>query len=231
VGEISERQDANDWTELEQGFFAAAPPDIAVEPPPAATFDDLSDDVFPRTPARKRAQRTVRHEDVPSTNRVGQAVLASGRIVGSAVGGAVRAAGHVVVWSTVQVFVEARRLAPVSRLTPQAVRRGFRALSERIAPEMPERPDAKTLAAGIAALLVVFGISASVLGSRGPRPVVAAPAPAVSAPAAEAAPAEAAPAPEPALAAARPTMVLPQIEVVGEQPPAKHHRHHRHHRR
>lgn len=235
MGEISERQDANDWTELEQGFFAAAPPDIAVEPPPAATFDDLSDDVFPRAPARKRtrkrAQRTARHEDVPSTNRVGQAVLASGRLVGSAVGGAARAAGHVVVWSTAQVFVKARRLAPVSRLTPQAVRRGFRTLSERIAPEMPERPDAKTLAAGVAALLVVFGVSASVLGSRGPRSVVAAPAPAVSAPAAEAAPAEAAPAPEPAPAAARPTMVLPQMEVVGEQPPAKHHRHHRHHRR
>lgn len=225
MGEISERQDANDWTELEQGFFAAAPPDIAVEPPPAATFDDLCDDVFPRAPARKRARkraRPIRREEFPRATGVGAAMRASGRIVS----GAARAAGHVVVWSTAKVFVKARRFAPLSRLTPQAVRRGLRALSERVAPEMPERPDAKTLAAGIAALLVVFGVSASVLGSRGPRPVVAAPAPTVVAPA-EAAPA---PRPAPAADAARPTMVLPQMEVVAEQPPAKHHRHHRHRR-
>jgi hypothetical protein len=230
VGEISERQDANDWTELEQGFFAAAPPDVAVEPPPAATFDDLSDEVFSRAPARKRTRtrqarrdRLVRHEDVPRATRVGEAVRTSGRILGGAVGGAARAAGRVVVWATARVFVEARRLAPVSRLTPQAVRRGLRALSERVAPEMPERPDAKTLAAGVTALLVVLGISASVLGSRGPRPVAAAPAPAVVAPV-EAAPSHD---PGPPPVAARPTMVLPQLEVVGEQPPAKHRHHHR----
>jgi hypothetical protein len=235
VGEISERQDVNDWTELEQGFFAAAPPDIAVEPPPAATFDDL----FPDAPARKRAKRpksgrrsrgngrTVPDDDIPAASRVSDAVRSAARIVG----GGIRAAAHVVAWSTAQLFVKVRTVAPVSRLIPQAVRSGIGALSARIAPEMPERPDAKTLVAGIAALLVVFGVSASVLGSRGPRPVVAAP---TSAPVpAEAVPAEPAPEvvpPAPVAAAPRPTLVLPQLEVIGQQAPAKYHRHHRHRR-
>jgi hypothetical protein len=157
-------------------------------------------------------------------------VRASARVVGSAA----RAAGHVVAWSVAQLFVKARSLVPVSRLTPQALRRGLGALSARIAPEMPERPDAKTLVAGIAALLVVFGVSASVLGSRGPRPVVEAVAPTAApaevAPVPEPAPAEAAP--TPVAAAPRPTLVLPQLEVVSQPAPARHHHHHRHqHRR
>src|SRR5260221_14424861 len=41
VGELSQTSGASDWTELERRFFAAAPPEVAVQPPPAPSFDDL----------------------------------------------------------------------------------------------------------------------------------------------------------------------------------------------
>src|SRR5260370_1438010 len=41
VGELSQTSGAGDWTELERRFFAAAPPEVAVQPPPAPSFDDL----------------------------------------------------------------------------------------------------------------------------------------------------------------------------------------------
>ena len=36
----------------------------------------------------------------------------------------------------------------------------------RLAKDLPERPDGKTIAAAMAALIVLFGVSATVLGSR-----------------------------------------------------------------
>ena len=76
----------------------------------------------------------------------------------------------------------ARRLAP--RLTAwllvmrKRLEESLDALLSRLARDLPERPDGKTIAVAAVALILVFGVSASVLGSRGPRsaaPSLAAP--------------------------------------------------------
>jgi len=230
VGQLSQRPEASessDWTELERGFFAAAPPDVAVQPAPPPSFDDLG----PVEPTRSRRRKA--------------AVARSAGRWAAATARARRGARH--------LFGAARRLAPsvgatARRLGPSAratIERRIHALAERLAVELPERPDGKTIAGALAALVIVFGVSASVLGSRSAVRVAAAavaPAPAHVALAAppeaqplpEAAPAPAltpapAPAPAPALApapatrASTPTASAPKAHVGAKRHHAKRH--------
>jgi len=191
----------SDWTALEESFFAAAPPEVAVQPPPAASFEDLAPIVSSRP--RRRATR-------PAPSRV----IAKARVVLPRVVAGARGLGAL-----------ALRLVP--RLAPARARleRDLRAFVSRLASELPERPDGKTLAAALAALVVVFGVSARVLGSHSAgTPTLVAVAPAVPPalpPVAKAEPNEPAPeiAPEPAPGA-------PQRSVVR---PSTAHRHPKHH--
>jgi hypothetical protein len=119
------------------------------------------------------------------------------------------------------------RLVP--RLAPARARleRDLRAFASRLSSELPERPDGKTLAAAVAALVIVFGVSAKVLGSRS---AATTPSAAV------------APAPLPQLAKAEPSEPAPELapEPTREEPARSHrshplarpsaaHRHHKHH--
>jgi len=55
VATASERPGFNGWSQLEQSFFESAPPDVAVAPPPAPTFDDLG----PVRPERRKTRRST----------------------------------------------------------------------------------------------------------------------------------------------------------------------------
>jgi hypothetical protein len=104
-----------------------------------------------------------------------------------------------------------RRLGP----TRARLASGAHALLVRVTRDLPERPDGKTIAAALAAIVVVCGLSASVLGSRRvARPLASPETPSVALPAAEAPPPEAAPVPDVARAE-------PVREV---RPAARHHR-------
>jgi hypothetical protein len=163
VGQLSHGSDAdgaNDWTDLERGFFEAAPPEVAIQPPPPASFEDLS----PIVPARARRQAAARKTDSAPGRR---------RDVGSAV-----AAASMRVWASLRVAASlcvaaSRRLAALLRVTPglratrARLQRSLRALLARSAADLPKRPDGKTIVVAMAAMVVVSGLSARVLGSRG----------------------------------------------------------------
>jgi hypothetical protein len=249
VGQLSDRAEGGDWTELEQGFFAAAPPEVAVQPPPPPTFDDLGP-VEPVRP-RRRASSTRLSAGAPSRRPVTRTLSSLGRLARRALAAAGPLGERAWAWSAERARRGARRLtsathrlpaigphlAPSARAAFQRLERGLRPLLSRLASDLPERPDGKTIAGAIAALVVVFGVSASVLGSRSnPRlavaPVVEHAPMAPSAPIANLEPPAAAPsptvapeptvAPDPASAAAPESPKASRTHVVAKPHRPKH---------
>jgi 2-oxoglutarate dehydrogenase E2 component (dihydrolipoamide succinyltransferase) len=231
----SEGGDPSDWTELERGFFAAAPPEVAVQPPPPPSFDDLVPAEAAR-PHRRRAAGVAREVDRRPRNGAPALLRRLARGTAAAAGAAGARAWR---WTeerararTRQLAAAARRTTPLLRASLPRLERLLRALPARIAADLPERPDGKTIAAALAAIVIVCGLSASVLGSRSSARraavAVAAPAPvALAAPpeAAPAAPAEAEPAPEaaPASQPSASAALAPKARVVAKRHHAKHH--------
>jgi hypothetical protein len=126
------------WSELEQGFFAAAPPDVPEPPPEAARFDDL-DPIGPARPDwRVRLRRAAR----------------AGLAAVSAAPGALRPLVRTV----------ARRSEPMlARARLASIR-----VSARLVTTLRSRArDRRMVAAAVAALILVMGISAGVVASRG----------------------------------------------------------------
>jgi len=126
------------WSELEQGFFAAAPPDVPEPPPEAPRFDDL-DPIGPARPDwRVRMRRTA---------RTGWAAV-------SAAPGALRPLVRTV----------ARRSEPmIARARLASIR-----VSARLVTTLRSRaPDRRMVVAAVAALILVMGVSAGVVASRG----------------------------------------------------------------
>jgi hypothetical protein len=168
VGQLSKTSKASakasDWTELELGFFAAAPPDDPVEPVAALTFDDL----LPAEPARarRRAAAPRRQRSVtraPELRPEASGLRAVARRIEAIARPAVTRAWS---WTSTRAAGGARHLEPLLAVPRRHLQPGLVRLWSRIASDLPERPDGKTIVAAMAALLVVFGVSASVLGSR-----------------------------------------------------------------
>ena len=74
----SERPDDRTWDDLEQGFFASAPPDVPEPPPEPARFDDLVSDEPPR-PDRLAAARRALTTAVIATRKSSVRVLSDVR--------------------------------------------------------------------------------------------------------------------------------------------------------
>ncbi len=134
----SDTERSGSWSELEQGFFAAAPPDVAEPPPEAPRFDDL-DPIGPAPPDwRVRLRRTAR----------------TGWTAVSAAPGALRPLVRTV----------ARRSEPMIARARQASIR----VSARLVTTLRSRArDRRMVAAAVAALILVMGVSAGVVASRG----------------------------------------------------------------
>jgi len=199
----SDRSDAADaaWSELEQRFFESAPPDVAVLPPAPPTFDDLA----PIEPAARpsRASRGVHERNTKTAARTRRLALARLRARARAffrrtmerAGALARPAmSHAQRWALQQARASQRRIVPALRSARSASAGALRAVVnhalDRVVVEWAtERPDGKTILAAVAGLIVVFGLSASVLGHaqwtplRAPA-IVVAPAPAAIAAAA-----------------------------------------------
>ena len=126
------------WSELEQGFFATAPPDVPEPPPEPTRFDDL-DPIGPARPDwRVRLRRAAR----------------AGWAAASAAPGALRPLVRAV----------ARRSEPMIARARQASIR----VSARLVTTLRSRArDRRMVAAAVAALIVVMGVSAGVVASRG----------------------------------------------------------------
>jgi hypothetical protein len=154
VAKASDRQGTPGWSQLEQSFFDAAPPDVAVTPPPAPTFDDLG----PSLPERRRSRRDA----PPRQTKAADIALRAAR------------AGATVLTAAILTLV-AR-----TRPTLARARAWVRAALSRVLDELPgERPDGRAVLATVAAIVLLCSLSATVLG-RGHawRGSAAAPAPA-----------------------------------------------------
>jgi len=165
----SDRPNDDAWSDLEHGFFAAAPPDVPEPPPEPMRFDDLEDPAGPPPPPG-RAQLTQIWRAVLEARRVLRLAVRDGyrRGVPAAARAwrrSIQASAQVSVtflrWSIAASATVARRSAPALG----ALRIGAR--------------NHRFMAAGAAALMVVMCISAVVVASRGASPVALAHAPLV----------------------------------------------------
>jgi hypothetical protein len=201
----------SDWTDLEEDFFAAAPPEVAVPPPPAASFDDLAPirperRASPRPRGRAAARLGERTETKPRTRGPKESVsfhagalsfltgalsffIGAGgffrRFVQKAWSIAQPASARAWRWTLARARSGARALGPALATTRTRSKQALRVLAARVANDLPEVPDGKTMLAAMAALIIVLGLSASVLGSRLVHPLappVAAPETAPAAP-------------------------------------------------
>jgi hypothetical protein len=178
VGELSQTSGASDWTELERRFFAAAPPEVAVQPPPAPSFDDLEPAASSaigshrtrRGLARAPRQTSPREHGLAPAGFVQRLAQQLARLARTAWARVQPVSARAWRWTAARVRAEARRLAPslsgTRERTFERAKRGLGVLASRLARDLPERPDGKTIAAAMAALIVLFGVSATVLGSR-----------------------------------------------------------------
>lgn len=76
-------------------------------------------------------------------------------------------------WTLERLSKGARALGPALAATRARSRHALDVLAARAANDLPEVPDGKTILAAMAALIIVLGFSASVLGSRLVHPIAA----------------------------------------------------------
>src|SRR5262245_47725576 len=173
-----------DFDELDQGFFAAAPPDVAEPAPEPMRFDDLD----PIAPARPEPRPFVRRaRDLTSSAR---GALRS--FAGAATRRSMPALRQATRWSAAAGRTSARAVTAAARVGARQARTQILRLIELARNTPRER---RLIAAGVAALVFVTGVSAVVVASRGNgRPTPAAVQPIASGTAGAC---EAPPAPDP----------------------------------
>lgn len=148
----SERTEDAPWDELEQGFFAAAPPDVALPPAEPMRFDDL-DPLPSEIPQQRRADAARRLAAWRTSASVSAA--AAWRRLTPAVGVASVAARR-----------SALRLAAFARIVTRV---GQAQLPRLLAVFRNSSRQTRVLAAGVAALVAVTGVSVASRGSGGSR--------------------------------------------------------------
>ena len=208
------------FSELERDFFEAAPPDVAQPPPEPMRFDDL-DPVAPAQPERRAI--LVRARKVTAKARTAlQSAAGAARDRGVPVFSRVRQRSTALWAATWRASTSAAKVAA----------REGRAQVARVFAMIRNSPrEHRLIAAGVAALIVVTGVSAGVVASRGAGagaghaaapaipPVVASVVPGAceTPPVTEPAPEPAAPEP----VAATPTATADETPALGEPiPPA-----------
>ena len=214
VATTAERPGSSGWSQLEQSFFDTAPPDVAVIPPPAPTFDDLGP-VLPerrkfRRPLKSRAWNPrarrvltrlgavlarvrpllVRLQLVlarlrPALARV-RPLLARVRPISARVLARVRPVSSRVRPALARARAQAdaaardglRRLSAGARRAKETSKPALRAATSRFLDELPgERPNGRTILATLAVIVVLCGLSATVLGRVGRLASTTPPAP------------------------------------------------------
>jgi hypothetical protein len=151
VASDSERTDDSPWDELERGFFAAAPPDVPGPPAEPMRFDDL-DPVAPDVSRHRRTAAFERRLAAWRAKAMASAAIARRRLT-PAVGSA---------------WVASRRSALRFAVFARAVAGAGRARFPRLLAVLGDsQRRTRVLAASVAALVAVTGVSAGVVASRG----------------------------------------------------------------
>jgi hypothetical protein len=171
VAKVNDRPAAGSFSALEQKFFEGAPPEIAVAPPPPPSFDDLDAGL----PERRRVRRTAPRAVAAAPEREGRArawLLRARAAIGSAIAtGLARlrpAAARAWSWGMATARDGWGRLLVAARRTLESARPALSSAFSRFLDGLPgDRPDGRTVLATLAAVVVMCGLSATVLGSRG----------------------------------------------------------------
>jgi len=158
-----DRPDEAPFDELERGFFAAAPPDVAEPPPEPMRFDDL-DPIAPPLPEPRPLVRRAR--DVTSSARGALRNVRSR--AGAAAQRTLPAVARATRWSAAASAAAWRISARAVTAAARVGAREARARTARLIEMARNTPrERRLLAAGIAALVFVTGLSAVVVASRG----------------------------------------------------------------
>ncbi len=151
-----DRSDDAPFDELDQGFFAAAPPEVAEPAPEPMRFDDLD----PIAPARPEPRAFVRR----ARNVTAAARGALRSFAGEAARRGMPALARATRWSAAAGRTSARAVTAAARLGARGARTQILRLIEMARNTPRER---RLIAAGVAALVFVTGVSAVVVASRG----------------------------------------------------------------
>jgi hypothetical protein len=198
-----DRPDDRTWDDVEQGFFASAPPDVPEPPLEPARFDDLVSDE-PQRPDPLAAARRALTTAVVATRRSSVHVLASVRrratpVMARAVPALKRAVPVLkravpVLARAVPVLARARRAAAMRFAATRRIRSVL----------WSWRPDRRSLVIALT-IAVVVGFSGGVIAARGGHPDVRTYAAASAAP-------------PPSLPAVQPTAPLVQPTAPAREP-------------
>jgi len=159
VPDSPERNEDGTWTALEQGFFAAAPPDVPEPPPEPVSFDDLLSPVVRRTRAPWSLQRVLDPAAATKSALLG-VFVGVGRFARRTM---TRAAGH----SATILAVSGRRSRLVLKALCETSARQVRAVRIGLGAALSTRTQCSFQLA-IASLILVSGSSlAFVVSKRG----------------------------------------------------------------
>jgi hypothetical protein len=158
--QLPDRPTDDAWSELEHGFFAAAPPDVPEPPPEPMRFDDLDPIGPPPPPWTARLSRVWR--EAPAAPRMLQAAVRDSYRRGAP------AVARAWWWS---ILVSATALERSINASRPVLKRSIDAATTALKRAVPAlrigARNHRLIAAGAAALIVVMGISAGVVASRG----------------------------------------------------------------
>ena len=157
VPDSPDRNEDGTWTALEQGFFAAAPPDVPEPPPEPVFFDDLLPPVVPRTHAPLRLQRVLAAASATKSALLG-VFVGVGRSVRRAM---TRAAGR----SATILAASGRRSRLVLKAVGETSARQVRAVRTGCAAALSKWSQ-RGVQLAIAGLILVTGFSLGFVVSR-----------------------------------------------------------------
>jgi hypothetical protein len=175
----SQRSGGDGWSEVERRFFETAPPDIAIQPAAPHSFDDLEAPLPERRRQKharagaKRPVRLQRQQAAEKRDRWSPARRAVVRAVLMTFTTARDRAAQLVATARASAQVWWQRRVPIRpswALVRELVERGARTAFGPVLAELPEeRANRRSILVGVAAIVVVVGLAAGVLGSYVPH--------------------------------------------------------------
>jgi hypothetical protein len=177
VVDRSQRSGGDGWSDVEQRFFETAPPDVPLQPAAPPSFDDLEAPLPERRrPKHARANKARQQKTLGTEGRrdrwspyrraIVRAVLMTFTTVRD------RSLQLVAsVKADLQVYWQRRvPIRPSWAMARELAERALRSVFGPVLAQLPaERANRRTILAAVAAIVVVVGLAAGVLGSYVPH--------------------------------------------------------------
>jgi hypothetical protein len=167
VADSPKRPDDAAWDDLDQAFFASAPPDVPELPAEPERFDDLFPAAPPEPPRTRNTPIALRRASAAAAS-TGASLQRALQNVGRRTGPAVASAGRQAARLTTTAW---RRSARALGAAGAATLRTVRPAAARVVGALRvRRPSGQAIAIALASVILVTGISAVVVASRSSAP-------------------------------------------------------------